>query len=31
VKARLFSLAVVIGAAVSLAFLLADGIWPDLR
>jgi len=31
VKTRIVLLAVVLGAAMSLAFLLADGIWPDLR
>jgi len=31
VKARLMLLAVVLGAAMSLALVLADGIWPDLR
>jgi hypothetical protein len=30
VKARIVLLAVVLGAAVSLALVLADGIWPDL-
>jgi hypothetical protein len=31
VKARIVLLAVVLGAAASLAFILADGIWPELR
>jgi hypothetical protein len=31
VKARLMLLAVVLGAAMSLALVLGDGIWPDLR
>jgi hypothetical protein len=30
-KARIVLLAVVLGAAISLALVLADGIWPDLR
>ena len=30
-KARIVLLAVVLGAAMSLAFMLADGVWPDLR
>jgi hypothetical protein len=31
VKAKLVLLAIAIAAAMSLAFVLADGIWPDLR
>jgi hypothetical protein len=30
VKAKIVLLAVVLGAAVSLALVLADGVWPDL-
>jgi hypothetical protein len=30
VKARIVLLAVVLGTALSLAFVLADGVWPDL-
>jgi hypothetical protein len=31
VKARIVLLAVVLGTALSLALVLADGIWPDLK
>jgi hypothetical protein len=31
VKTRIVFLAVVFGAALSLALVLADGIWPDLH
>jgi hypothetical protein len=31
VKARIVLLAVALAATLSLAFVLADGIWPDLR
>jgi hypothetical protein len=30
-KSRIVLLAVVLGAALSLAFVLADGVWPELR
>jgi hypothetical protein len=30
VRARIILLAVVLGAALSLAFVLADGIWPGV-
>jgi len=30
-KARIVLLAVVLGAALSVAFMLADGVWPDLH
>jgi hypothetical protein len=31
VKARFVLLAVVLGTVLSLAFVLADGIWPGVR
>jgi hypothetical protein len=30
-KAKIILLAVVLGATLSLAFVLADGIWPELH
>lgn len=30
-KARIVFLAVVLGATLSLAFVLADGVWPELH